>query len=408
MEQLYQELFQIYKDKPSLEYEKQADIVKSKIKDKDFRFTYKSFIPYPEHKDPNFNENIYKKQEFNRNKSIFTDEDYDEVVADRCMGEFKLTPNQKFIKNFISPMTPYKSLLIYHGTGVGKCHAKDTPILMYDGSIKLVQDIKVGDKLMGDDSTPRTVLSLGSGKDMLYDVEQSHAETYRVNSSHILVFKDINDNIYEFELLKYLTLPQSSKDKLFGYSVIVDYPNKKTSCCPFQAGKDFVDTISNDILHNSVQVRMKFLIGLIKTKAILKENSIMFNIISKDLITLGRSMGFAVTYDENTTYFHKDNLSKINVKIAQIDDYYGFTLDGNHRYLMGDFTVTHNTCTAINIAEQYYDTNERQVLVILSSNIKDNFMKQIFDITKVSQCTGTKYPDMVLNRYALSNAELTS
>ena len=31
--------------------------------------------------------------------------------------------------------------------GTGKCHALDTPILMYDGSIKMVQDIVVGDKV---------------------------------------------------------------------------------------------------------------------------------------------------------------------------------------------------------------------------------------------------------------------
>jgi hypothetical protein len=36
--------------------------------------------------------------------------------------------------------------------GTGKCHTFDTPILMYDGSVKMVQDIVVGDKVMGDDS----------------------------------------------------------------------------------------------------------------------------------------------------------------------------------------------------------------------------------------------------------------
>ena len=45
-------------------------------------------------------------------------------------------------------------------TGVGKCHGKGTKILMYDGTIKNVEDIKKGDQLMGDDSTPRIVLSL--------------------------------------------------------------------------------------------------------------------------------------------------------------------------------------------------------------------------------------------------------
>ena len=32
-----------------------------------------------------------------------------------------------------------------------------------------------------------------------------------------------------------------------------------------------------------------------------------------------------------------------------IDEYYGFTIDGNHRYLLGDFQVTHNTVIALKI-----------------------------------------------------------
>ena len=40
-----------------------------------------------------------------------------------------------------------------------RCFGKGTEILMYDGSIKKVEDILVGDVVMGDDSTPRNVLS---------------------------------------------------------------------------------------------------------------------------------------------------------------------------------------------------------------------------------------------------------
>jgi len=34
--------------------------------------------------------------------------------------EFKLMAHQEFLKNFISPNTPYNGVLIYHSTGVGK------------------------------------------------------------------------------------------------------------------------------------------------------------------------------------------------------------------------------------------------------------------------------------------------
>jgi hypothetical protein len=36
-------------------------------------------------------------------------------------------------------------------------------------------------------------------------------------------------------------------------------------------------------------------------------------------------------------------LTGITVKEVGYGEYYGFTLDSNHRYVMGDFTVTHNT-----------------------------------------------------------------
>lgn len=68
------------------------------------------------------------------------------------------------------------------------CFAKDTPILMWDGTVKLSQDIKVGDNLIGDDGNIRTVLNLVSGVDDMYIIKQNNAEDYTVNSKHILTF----------------------------------------------------------------------------------------------------------------------------------------------------------------------------------------------------------------------------
>ena len=82
------------------------------------------------------------------------------------------------------------NVIALHGPmGVGKCHAKDTEILMHDGSIKLVQDILVGDVIMGDDSTPRKVLTLGRGEDEMYDIVPVKGDKYTVNSEHILCLK---------------------------------------------------------------------------------------------------------------------------------------------------------------------------------------------------------------------------
>jgi ATP-dependent Lon protease len=92
--------------------------------------------------------------------------------------------------NWISNPTSMGTAIAIRGPpGTGKCMVRDTPILMYDGSIKMVQDVVVGDLLMGDDSKPRKVSSLGRGQDDLYDVVPVKGESYGVNSEHILCLK---------------------------------------------------------------------------------------------------------------------------------------------------------------------------------------------------------------------------
>lgn len=55
-------------------------------------------------------------------------------------------------------------VLMVGGKGSGKCFRKGTPVLCLDGSIVPIEDIQVGDKLLGPDSLPRTVVDLGRGR----------------------------------------------------------------------------------------------------------------------------------------------------------------------------------------------------------------------------------------------------
>ena len=80
-------------------------------------------------------------------------------------------------------------LLFFGSSGTGKCHGINTPILMYDGTIKMVQNIKQGELIMGDDSTPRQVLSLARGIDDMYEISNSKGDRYIVNKEHILCLK---------------------------------------------------------------------------------------------------------------------------------------------------------------------------------------------------------------------------
>lgn len=80
-----------------------------------------------------------------------------------------------------------RQLIILTGSaGVGKCHGKGTEILMADLSVKKVEDIVIGDYLMGDDGSPRKVLSTCYGTEELFRVSQNKGMDYVVNKSHIL------------------------------------------------------------------------------------------------------------------------------------------------------------------------------------------------------------------------------
>lgn len=342
-----------------------------------------------------------------------------------------------------------RGMLAWHSTGSGKCHAKDTPILMYDGSIKKVQDIVVGDLLMGDDSTPRKVLSLATGQDEMYDVIPVKGDKYTVNAAHILCLKRTTkgtkssqtkktiENIVEIEVKDYLELPRHLKLQLKGYKKGVEFKEKSVDFDPYIIGVWLGDktSISNrdtqildylrakvphgkvnvftrtlrkynminnkhipyDYKCNSRDIRLRLLAGLIDTDGsyvnghygIIQKNKTL----SDDILFLARSLGYAAYQTKYGDYFRVmisgAGLEKIPVKVLrkqakerkQIKDplvtgitvkhvgrgqYYGFMIDGNHRYLLGDFTVTHNTCTATGVIDAFWDTDRP---IIFASSI---------------------------------------
>jgi hypothetical protein len=420
----YQDLFELYKKGEFLE--------DKDLKNINYDFKYKELIPYPQITDLDFNKKLYAKKEFNRNKSIIEDtSDFDKISNQKCsQTTFTMSGHQKLIKTFMSPLTPYNSLLLYFGVGIGKCHALNTPILMYDGSIRYVQDVNVGELVMGDDSTPRTVLSTGTGIDNMYDIIDQYDNSYTVNSEHILCLLDENQNHINIEVKDYLLLPVEKQNKLKGYRTCVVFPIQKVKEYPYEIGYNIIKTIPDNYKINSYEIRIQTLAGIIDRYATITKNAYVFSInlhFEKDLLFLARSLGLCAYIKDDKLYIigilsiiptkHIDKpndtyetfISDIKVVYNKVDEYYGFTLDGNHKYILGNFVVTHNTCTAISIAEQYQTVYQKKVLVILSSTLVDNFKKQIFDITKYNMkeneanlCLGTKYPDMVMDRQLLT------
>ncbi len=83
----------------------------------------------------------------------------------------------------------YKQFPLMHvngQAGSGKCLGRDTLVLRSDGTSVPVQDVQTGEFLLGPDGQPRKVLSVCSGREMLYRVTPVKGQAYVVNASHIL------------------------------------------------------------------------------------------------------------------------------------------------------------------------------------------------------------------------------
>lgn len=69
------------------------------------------------------------------------------------------------------------------------CLANGTRIMKADGSLANVENIEIGDELMGPDSKPRKVLRTFSGEANLFKVEQTNGDDYVTTGEHIIHLK---------------------------------------------------------------------------------------------------------------------------------------------------------------------------------------------------------------------------
>jgi Hom_end-associated Hint len=195
-------------------------------------------------------------------------------------------------------------IVIIGKPGTGKCFGKDTPVLMHDFSIRPVQDVRVGDKVFGDDGLPRTVLSLGRGRDVLYKVCQApFGIDYIVNSEHILCLQSWDaTKTMEIRCKEVFETPLLLQD-YGGYAWKGIFRRKvpdgctSMECCRRLQRPYF-------LTHKDGEVEP-------------------FEFFSTTI---------PIVYP---------------VRVEQVsekeDDFYGFELDGNGRFCLGDGTITHNT-----------------------------------------------------------------
>jgi hypothetical protein len=134
--------------------------------------------------------------------------DFDELYKPLKKGIY--LPFLPKTMDYLHGLREREMTLVLAPPNVGKCLGEGTLVRMFDGTLKPVEDIKTGDKLMGIDSKPRIVTSVTSGVDTLYKVKQNKGMDYIVNSAHILSLKAsksdgavkkgdiLNENVVEY------------------------------------------------------------------------------------------------------------------------------------------------------------------------------------------------------------------
>lgn len=383
-----------------------------------------------------------------------------ELKSELEKNVINLFDKQESFKKYGLPLK--RSIILEGPPGNGKCLAKGTPVMMWDGTIKKVEDIRVGEQLMGDDSAPRSVLSLARGIEKMFRVDGVDGSSYTVNESHILsLMCSGSGKVTDISVKDFNALPSSRRALLKGYKAKVEkFGNQKSDLKldPYFLGlwlgngnsrEPQVTTADQEIIEylegyassNGLQTtRVQNLtdnkastIGLTEERTCVKINPIMselrslgliYNkhiprsyktasvperlrllaglvdsdgsnnndcidytskdeVLADDVVFIARSLGMKATksvsvkaakfadgtYSENGTYYginisgelsliptllkrkqfyrrkqiKNPRLTGISLTELPADRYYGFEIDGNRRFLLGDFTVTHNT-----------------------------------------------------------------
>jgi replicative DNA helicase len=181
----------------------------------------------------------------------------DEINRLKALGNSKLIGVDTGFKNLNDRTSGFGKgdlVIIAARPAMGKCLGKGTKVLMFDGMLKNVEDVEVGDLLMGDDSTPRKVLSLARGQEEMYWVRQNKGIDYRVNKSHILSLKRSRNeanhkhgDILNIEVSDYIEKSDKFKSNYKGYKVSVDFEPQPLSVDPYFLGLWLGDGRSSDV-----------------------------------------------------------------------------------------------------------------------------------------------------------------
>lgn len=190
----YDELYDMYEDLSDIKEKKLIQSVVEELASKDKNIYDESFQSYPEYYNNHLQDIILNKQEFNPNQLML-----DTDIEDACISDFSIKGHQSFLKNFITRESPYKSILIYHGVGVGKTCSGVTiaenfrdPYARKDRRILILssKNIQIGWK--------KTIFTPSKG------VDQCTGDTFSLPSGESAQQREVNKMIKQYyELMAY-------------------------------------------------------------------------------------------------------------------------------------------------------------------------------------------------------------
>lgn len=110
-------------------------------------------------------------------------------------------------------------------TGGGKCLGIGTPVMKHDGSVVSVEDVRVGDALMGPDSGSRRVLSVTRGRGPLFRIVPTRGAPWVCNDAHILTLVHTETGrVVDVPLADYLGSSRWFRHLHKQFSVGVEFP----------------------------------------------------------------------------------------------------------------------------------------------------------------------------------------
>ena len=168
----------------------------------------------------------------------------------------------------INPESKSMSLALCGPPGVGKCLHPDTQILLFFGGIKAAKDIKQGDILIGDDYTPRIVMSTTTGTDKMYKIIPDASEPFIVNEPHVMTLYDKLINcVVDIPLNEFMGKTESYKNRHSLFSIPVEYQRQEIKNDPYMIGvllnskSTVIDNILKEYLNNRLENISKYVNG---------------------------------------------------------------------------------------------------------------------------------------------------